>query len=109
MNTSYKIKVWMTWISLLLLFVPISIWILWICVFENNTGASQSEKVKLFHTYLPKVIDNNISIVILISSVIALVFALISMTNKLVDYKAINLIIIIISSLIILLQLFSLL
>jgi hypothetical protein len=109
MNTSNKLKGWMTWFSLLLLFVPLSILILWINVFESNPGASQADKVKLFRTYLPNVIANNTSIVVLLSSVIALVFASISTTNKFTDYKAINIIVIIISLLISSLTLFSLL
>jgi hypothetical protein len=99
----------MTWMSLLFLFVPLSIWALWIYAFENNTGASQSEKVRVFHSYLPKAVENNTSGVVLISSCIALVFALINLTYKNVDYKAINVIMIIVSSLIIFLTLFSLL
>ena len=109
MNTSYKLKVWMTWISLLFLFVPLFLWALWIYVFENNAGASQLDKVREFQSYLPKMIGNNTSAVVLISSCIALVFALINLTNKTVEYKSINVIILIVSSLIVFLTAFSLL
>ncbi len=87
--------------------IPIMIWGLWIFVFENNPGASPSDKTKIFYTCMPNFIHNNFTLVTLTSSVIALVLASISMTYKSASVKAINIVIIIVSSLIILLQLFT--
>ena len=109
MEISSKTKVVLTWASLLIMIIPVSIWILWICVFENNTSASQQDKVKLFNSYLPGLSNNNISEIILLSSVFALVCALVSVNVKLPGYKIINLLVIILSSLLFLLTLFSLL
>ena len=109
MNIKHKKKVSITLLSILFLIIPIIIWGLWIYVFENNPNASQTDKVKIYHAYLPGFLHNNfnLSLVVLISSVIAILFAAKIMTQTSVILKAINIITIIVGSLIMLLQLFS--
>ncbi len=109
MNIKYKKKVSITLLSILFLIVPIIILGLWIYVFENNPNAAQTDKVKIYHAYLPGFLHTNfnLSLVVLISSVIAIVFAAKSMTQTSSILKAINIITIIVGSLIMLLQLFS--
>ena len=109
MHISSKIKTALRWVSLLLMVIPVSIWTIWIYVFESNSGASQADKVKLFNDWFPGLISNNISGIILSVSVIALVLALVSMPAKFQRDKSINLLVIIFSSLLILLTFFSLL
>ena len=97
-------------LGILFISVPIIIWGLWIFVFENNPNASQLEKVKIYDSYLPKLMNGNfeLSLVTFISSLIAIVFAATSVTNASVIRKIISIIIIIAGLLIMLLQLFSL-
>ena len=111
MNDKYKKKVSITLLSILFLIVPIIIWGLWIYVFENNPGASQTDKVKIYEAYWPGFLHSYfyVSLVVLISSIVAIVLATIRMTQTSAIHKAINILTTIVGILIILLQLFSLL
>ena len=82
MNIKYKKKVSITLLSILFLIVPIIIWGLWIYVFENNPNTAQTDKVKIYLSYFPGFLHSkfNVSLVVLISSIIAMVFAAKSMT-----------------------------
>ncbi|HEX5154901.1 MAG TPA: hypothetical protein VFW07_25825 [Parafilimonas sp.] len=96
-------------LSIFFFIVPALIWILWIYVFETNSTASYEEKVKIYNSFLPEFMhnDTHLSLTVLISLVAAIVFASLSMRKAPALYKAIGVIIIIISLLIMLLQLFS--
>ena len=109
MQTKYRNKVLMLLLSILFLFVPITILGLWIYVFNNNPNASQLETVKIDNSYLPKFLHSgfNLALIVLISSLIAIVFAARSMTKTSSILKIISIIIIIAASLTMLLQLFS--
>lgn len=108
MHISSKIKIWMLWVSILFLFVPISIWAVWIYVFEKQTSSSQTDKVLLFRSYLFELSIGDIYIIIIIACIISLVLALISKRKKSEGQNLINLLIIIISSLLMIMTLFSL-
>jgi hypothetical protein len=96
-------------LSLFFLFIPIIILGLWIYVFESNPNASQSEKVKVYQSYFPVFMRDNftVSIIVLMSSLIAIVFASTSLKKANDTVKATGIIVIIVASLIVLLQLFS--
>lgn len=113
MNKVYKSVALMTWTSFFLLIVPILVWGVWIYISESNPNATQQDKAKLFHSYFPKAINDKISIITLICCLIAIVLASITMTNKSANQKGINIIAnsitIIIGSVILFLQLLSML
>src|SRR5438045_5185058 len=89
-------------LSLLFLIIPIIIWGLWIYVFESNPNAPQSEKVQVYQSYFPGFMRDNftVSIIVLISSLIAIVFVSIILIKAPAIVKASGIIIIIVASLI---------
>jgi hypothetical protein len=89
--------------------VPIIILGLWIYVFENNPDASQMEKIKMYNKYFPAYLQDNfhLSLVSFISSFIAIVFAAKTKIHSSAIHNVIRISIIITASLIILLQLFT--
>lgn len=91
------------------LLIPIEIWGLRIDVFQTNPNVSQPDKVDKYHSYLPGFMRNNLnlSIIVLILGIIFIVLAAKSIARVLTGLKAINIITIVVASLIILLQLFS--
>ncbi len=109
METKYSNNLRVLLLSLLFLIAPVIIWGLWIYVFENNPDASQSEKVKIYLSYFPVFMQNifSLALIVLGSSLIAIGFAAISIRKTFVNQKIISVTIIVAASLIVLLQLFS--
>jgi hypothetical protein len=95
--------------SVLFLMVPVIVLGLWIYVFENNPGVSQLEKVKIYQSCFPAFMQSNfsLSLIVLVSSLIAIVFAATSIRKTFMSRKIIGITIIIAASIIVLLQLFS--
>jgi hypothetical protein len=96
-----------TLVSLICLLIPFSIYALWIYVFD--LGTTQSERVALFKNYFPDFLNGRWSTTIL--SIIFCVIAIIFSSNNLLlskkNWKILNVIILIISSLLLFLNLFS--
>ena len=109
-KVQYKNKRWLTLISVLFFLVPVAIWGLWLYVYENNTALSPLEKSKLFESFFPSSIQSNthLSLIVIISGILSIVFASIKLNSTTATLKAVNTVTIILVSLILLLQLFSL-
>jgi hypothetical protein len=109
METRYSNNLRSLLLSVLFLMAPVIIWGLWIYVFETNPSASQFEKAKIYDSYFPVFMQGNLilSLIVLVSSLIAIVMAGMSMSKTFVSRKIISILIIIAASLIVLLQLFS--
>ena len=97
----------LTLLSLICLLIPFSIYVLWIYVF--NLGTTQAERVAVFKSYFPDSLNGRWSTTLL--SIFFLIAAIIfssnnlKLTNK--NWKILNIIILVISSLLLFLNLFS--
>jgi len=109
MQTKNQKKFRMLLLSIFFFIIPVLTWGLWIYVFETNPNSAQEEKVKIYNSFLPGFMhtDTHLSLTVFISSVAAIVFASLSIRKAPALYKAIGIIVIIMSALIVLLQLFS--
>jgi hypothetical protein len=98
-------------IGVILLLVPISIWLLWISIFSSNPSASQAEKVQIFNSYFPLFLRSNssISLVVLALSVGSIVFTILGQKSANRVFKTGGIFVIIIASVVLLLQTFSML
>jgi hypothetical protein len=101
----------MSIVGLLFLLIPIFILMLWISTFSANPSASQEEKVKIFSSYFPTFLrsTSSISLIVLASAVGALVFTVAGRKSANRIFKVVGIIVIIVASLVLLLQLFSML
>jgi hypothetical protein len=101
---SFKI---LTLLSLICLLIPLSIYALWIYV--NDLGTTQAERVSVFKTYFPDFLNSRWSTTLL--SIFFLIVAIIFSSNNLKltekKWKILNVIILVISSLLLFLNLFS--
>ena len=97
--------------SKIVLIIPISFWVLWIDISETNASATQAEKQAQFNSGLPTFLKNYyvIAIVILITCIISIILALKGLKDKSPVARVLNVITIVIASIIVLLELFSLL
>lgn len=97
----------LTLVSLICLLIPFSIYGLWIYVFD--LGTTQAERVAIFKDYFPGFLDGRWSTTLLSITfcVSAIIFSSISfkLSGKL--WRSLNIVILIISSLLLLLNLFS--
>ncbi len=97
----------LTLVSLICFLIPFSIYALWIYVF--NLGTTQAERVAIFKDYLPDFLDGrwDATLLSIIFCVSAIIFSSISfkLSGKL--WKMLNAIILILSSLLLLLNLWS--
>ena len=97
----------LTLLSLICLLIPFSIYTLWIYVFD--LGTTQAERVAVFKSYFPGFLNGRWSTTLL--SIFFLIIAIIfssnnsKLTNK--SWKILNIIILVISSLLLFLNLFS--
>jgi hypothetical protein len=96
-----------TLVSLICVSIPLSICGLWIYVFY--LGTSQVERVAIFHDYLPDVLSGRwdttyLSILFCISSII---LSLIGLNSSSTLLKVTNILIVILSSILLLLNLWS--
>ena len=104
LNQSQLITV--TFVSLVCLSVPISIFGLWIYAFD--LGNSQTERVAIFNDYFPDFLHGrwDITFLSIAFSIAAIAFSSIGLRLSKMSWKALNIIIIIFSSLLLLLNLF---
>jgi len=97
----------LTLLSLICLLIPFSIYALWIYVF--NLGTSQAERVAVFKSYFPDFLNGRWSTTLLSMGflIAAIIFSSnnLKLTNK--NWKILNIIILVISSLLLFLNLFS--
>jgi len=97
----------LTLLSLISLLIPFSIYALWIYVF--NLGTTQAERVAVFKNYFPDFLNGRWSTTLL--SIFFLIVAIIFSCNNLKlakkNWKILNIIILVISSLLLFLNLFS--
>ncbi len=98
-----------TLMSLICLLIPLSVYGLWIYAFD--LGTSQAERVAIFNDFFPAVLSGKgvkayISIVFGISSI---VLSSISLRSSSILLKVLNIIILFFSSIVLLLNLFSML
>lgn len=103
-QTKWKIS---TLISLVCLMIPFSIYILWIYVY--NLGTTQAERVSIFMDYFPDFLDRRWSttIISIIFSSTAVILISINLKHLRGIWKLINIVILIFSSLLLFLNLFS--
>ena len=104
--TQNKLKV-LTLMSFICLMVPFSIYGLWIYVF--NLGTTQTERVSAFKGYFPDFLTDRWSSTLLgiAFCFLAIIFSSISLKLSGKLWKALNILIIIVSSLMLFLNLFS--
>ena len=98
-------------IGVTLLLIPISIWVLWISISSSNPSSSQAEKVEIYLSYFPQFLrsSSSISLVVLALSASAIVFAILGRKSANKGFKIGGIFVIIIASLVLLLQMFSML
>lgn len=103
-QTKWKIS---SLINLICLMIPFSIYILWIYVY--NLGTTQAERVSVFKDYFPDFLDGRWSttIISIIFSISAVILSSINLKHLKGIWKLINIIILIFSSLLFFLNLFS--
>ena len=96
-----------TLISLICLIIPFSIYSLWIYVY--NLGTTQAERVSVFKDYFPDFLDGRWSttIISIIFSISAVILSSINLKRLKKFWKLINILILILSSLLLFLNLFS--
>ncbi len=97
----------MTFAGIICLAIPLSIYLLWISVYEM--GLSQPEQVVIFKSYFPNFLHGrwNITYLGIVFSILAIIFSLKCLKTKNRVWKIINSIVLSISSLLLFLNLFS--
>jgi hypothetical protein len=97
--------------GLLLLFVPVSIYILWIMASSANPSATQAENVAIYLSYFPLFLRSiaATSVLLVISSIGAIVLSVSGRKRANKFFSVISLIVIIAASFLLFLQIFSLL
>ena len=97
----------LTLVSLICMLIPFSIFALWIYVFD--LGTTQVERVAIFKDYFPDFLNGRWSTTFLgiAFCIIAIIFSSISLKLSGKLWKGLNIIILVISSLLLLLNLFS--
>ena len=105
-RTQIKWKIF-TLISLICLIIPFSIYSLWIYVFK--LGTTQAERVSIFKDYFPDFLDGRWSttIISIIFSISAVILSNVNLKYLKGIWKFINIVILILSSLLLILNLFS--
>jgi len=97
----------LTLLSLICMLIPFSIYALWIYVF--NLGTTQAERVAVFKSYFPDFLNGRWSTTLLgiFFLIVAIIFSSnnLKLTNK--NWRVLNIIILVISSLLLFLNLFS--
>lgn len=105
--TQRQLKIF-SFVSLICFLIPLSIFGLWI--YAADLGTTQAESVEIFHSYFPRFLQGRydtayLSIIFCIASII---FASISLKLSEILWKSMNIIVLILSSLLLLLNLFGL-
>lgn len=103
-QTKWKI---LTLISLICLIIPFSIYSLWIYVY--NLGSTHAERVSVFKDYFPDFLDGRWSTtkISIIFSISAVILSSINLKHLKGIWNLINIVILILSSLLLILNLFS--
>ncbi|SDR94609.1 hypothetical protein SAMN05216503_1476 [Polaribacter sp. KT25b] len=106
MKNQTKKKI-LTLISFICLIIPFIIYSLWIYV--CNLGTTQAERVSIFKNYFPDFLDGRWSttIVSIIFSISAVIISSINLKHLNGIWKLINIVLLILSSLLLFLNLFS--
>jgi hypothetical protein len=107
-NVSNPFFFYSLWSKIFLL-IPISFWGLWIYISETNKSATQLVKQAKFNSLLPAFLKNyyTLSLLILISCIISIILAVKGMKES-TSNRVLNITTILFASLIVLLELFSL-
>jgi hypothetical protein len=95
----------------MLLVPPLLIWGLWIQTFSANPSASPGQKVEIFLKIFPSFMQSGgtISLVVLVSSVAAIVVSVLSLKRTSTGFKVLSVIAVAVGSLVTLVQLFTML
>lgn len=95
----------------LLLLISVSIWILWINTFSANPTASQADKVAIFLSHFPLFMRNTAatSLLVIVSAIGSIAFTALGQREAKSVYRVLGTIVIILASLVLLLQLFTML
>lgn len=103
---SNQLKV-LTLVGLICLLIPLTIYCLWIYVFD--LGSTQTERVAIFKDYFPDFLNGRWDITYLgiAFCVLAIIFSGISLKLPRKFWKSLNILILVLSSLLLLLNLFS--
>lgn len=98
----------MSCLGLVCLLIPVIILLMWIHAF--NLGSDQPSRVKIYLDYFPSFLSaNGITLIQIIFCIIAIVISSLSLKLRILAWKLLNIVIIIGSSLMILLQIWGLL
>lgn len=102
---------WLSIAGLLLLFVPVSIYIVWIMAYSANPSATQAESVAIYLSYFQPFMRSitATSVLLVISAIGAIVLSVIGRKSAGKFFSIISLIVIIAASFLLFLQVFSLL
>ncbi|TMI84281.1 MAG: hypothetical protein E6H10_06165 [Bacteroidetes bacterium] len=98
-------------VGLVLLLVPILIWALWIGTFSSNPSALQAEKVEIYLSYFPTFLrgGSSISLIVVALAVSSILFTILGRKKANTIFKVVGIFVIIAGSLVLLLQLFTML
>ena len=98
-------------VGLVLLLAPILIWTLWIGTFSSNPSASQAEKVEIYLSYFPTFLrgGSSISLIVVALAVSSILFTILGRKKANTIFKVVGIFVIIAGSLVLLLQLFTML
>jgi hypothetical protein len=93
----------------MLLVPPLLIWGHWIHTFSANPSASPEQKVEIFLNLFPSFMQSvgTISLVVLISSVAAIIVSVLSLKRTSTGFKVLSVTAVVVGSLVTLLQLFT--
>lgn len=96
-------------LGLLFFFVPVGIWGLWISTFSSNPRLTPEEKLNVFLSHFPAFLQSSdsISILVLVSAVASIIFSAVGRGKANDVFKVLTVFVIVVSSLIALLQLFT--
>jgi len=98
-------------VGLILLFVPVSIYILWIIAYSSNPSSTQAESVAIYLSYFPPFLRSiaATSLLLVISAIGSIVVSVFGRKTSNKFFSVIGLLVIIVASFLLFLQIFSLL
>jgi len=102
---------WLSIAGLMLLFVPISVYVLWIIAYSSNPSATQAESVVIFLSYFPLFMRSitATSLLLAITAIGSIILSVLGRKSANKFFGFIGLLVIIVGSFLLFLQIFSLL
>ena len=104
----FRPRNWFSALGLILLLVPIYSWTIWIRTFNSNPTASHADKVQMYLSNLPTFLRGiSLSVYELAFGIAAILLAIFGRKKPNGDFRAIDIFVIVIASLLLFLQLFT--